>query len=49
MSNILFYYFKIKCEISHDQESLILSIDIPLMTDYIWYFTIHRKSWTDSS
>ena len=48
MSNLLFYYFKIKCEIPHDQESLILSIDIPL-TIYIWYFTIYRKSWTDSS
>ena len=40
-------------EISHDQESLIiasgLSINKPLMIDYICYFTIPRKSWTDSS
>ena len=49
MSDILFYYSRIKCEISHDQESLVLSLDKPLMTGYIWYFAIPRKSWTDSS
>lgn len=30
-------------------ESLVLSLDKQLMTGYIWYFAIHRKSWTDSS
>ena len=48
-----FCYSQIECEISQDPESLIigscLSIDKPLMIDYICYFTIHRKSWTDSS
>ena len=42
----------IECKISQDPESLIigsgLSIDKPLMIDYICYFTIHRKSWTKS-
>ena len=46
-------FFLWQREISHDQEPLIiasgLSINKPLMIDYICYFTIPRKSWTDSS
>ena len=48
MNNIFFYYSQIECEISQVPESLIigsgLSIDKPLMIDYICYFTILRES-----
>ena len=51
MNNLFFFW--IECEISQDPESLIIGlglyIDKTLMIDNFCYFTIYRKSWTDSS